>query len=63
MKNNTLTPEQIAEIEYFGEATFNGDNYKYKDYLYKSEIYKNDELIIRINNKLSSIDPNRIEYV
>lgn len=63
MKNTTLTEDQIRIIECDREADFNGYHYTYKDYLYKSEIREDGTLIIRINNRLPVLDPNRIEYV
>lgn len=58
-----LTMEQIAEIEHFGAATINGNKYTYKDYAYKSEIYRNGGLIARIDNSKPVDDESRIEYV
>lgn len=58
-----LNIEQIGEIIFFGNATIDGSEYRYKDYLYKSEIYKDGKLYARINNKKPENDESRVEYM
>lgn len=58
-----LTLNQVWEIEYFGESEFDGHKYQYKDYMYKSEIWKDGEIYARLNNRKAIDDDTRIEYV
>lgn len=58
-----LEPEEISRIEYFGRADIEGHEYRHKDYLYKSEIYRDGALYARIDNSKAADDPGRIEYV
>ena len=58
-----LTMNQIGDIEFWGKQTIHGDEYAYKDYTYKSEIYKNGRLFARIDNRKPVTDDSRVEYV
>lgn len=58
-----LKIEQINEIIFFGKANIDGSEYRYKDYLYKSEIYKDGKLFARIDNKKPDDDESRVEYM
>lgn len=58
-----LTMNQIGDIEFWGTRTIDGDEYTYKNYRYKSEIYKNGILFARIDNCKPVTDDSRVEYV
>lgn len=58
-----LKPEEINRIEYYGKAVINGNEYRLKDYHYKSEIYKDGALYARIDHGRPQDDPARVEYV
>lgn len=58
-----LTMNQIGDIEFWGKRTIDGDEYTYKNYTYKSEIYRNGWLFVRIDNRKPVTDESRVEYV
>lgn len=58
-----LTMNQIGDIEFLGNRVIDGDEYTYKGYMYKSEIYRNGILFARIDNSKPVTDESRVEYV
>ena len=58
-----FTLYELNTLLHDSKLTINGDLYTVKDYLYKTEVYKNGELFARIDNRKPIDDLKRIEYV
>lgn len=54
---------EVGYIEFFGSYIIDGHIYRYKDYLYKSEIYRDGKLVMRLNNRLPVVHRDYIEIV
>lgn len=63
MKIDRLSLEEMIDIELNGRAEIRGNRYTYKDYHYKSAIYKNGILYASIDNRKPLDDPERFEIL